>query len=244
MKKVLRNLALSLGTIMALTSIGCHAQKSDIPTMHSRKSVSILGDSYSTFEGYVNPASNHVWYFEKPNREQTDVDDVTQTWWHIFITENGYRLEQNNSFSGATISSTGYDGADFTERSYVSRMDNVGSPDILLIFGSTNDSWANSPIGEYKWEDWTKEDLKSFRPSVAKLLEHTVKRYPNTEIYFLINDGLKEEITESIKVACDKYDVPYIELTGIDKTAGHPNKHGMRQIADQVKLFIENSGNR
>lgn len=235
-----------LGAVMMLLPIGCNAQsaksnceKNACHKENARKSVSILGDSYSTFEGYVEPASNHVWYFEHPNPKQTDVDDVTQTWWHIFISENGYRLEQNNSFSGATISSTGYNGEDFTERSYVSRMDNVGSPDILFIFGSTNDSWAGSPIGEYKWKDWTTEDLKSFRPSVAKLLDHTVKRYPNTEIYFLINDGLKDEITESIRVACDRYGVPYIELSGIDKTDGHPNKHGMRQIADQVRDFVQ-----
>lgn len=32
----------------------------------SLKSVSILGDSYSTFEGYVQPDTNFVWYLKTP----------------------------------------------------------------------------------------------------------------------------------------------------------------------------------
>lgn len=72
----------------------------------SRKGVSILGDSYSTFENMVEPAGNALWYFKKPDPKLTDVNDVKQTWWHIFISENGYRLVQNNSFSGSTICNT------------------------------------------------------------------------------------------------------------------------------------------
>ena len=45
-------------------------------------------------------------------------------------------------------------------------MDNLGDPDIILVFGGTNDSWAGSPIGEYVWADWTDEQLYSFRPAM------------------------------------------------------------------------------
>lgn len=31
-------------------------------TAQGRKSVSVLGDSYSTFEGYVEPSTNELWY--------------------------------------------------------------------------------------------------------------------------------------------------------------------------------------
>lgn len=74
------------------------------------KSVSILGDSYSTFEGYLEPDTNFVWYWKIPQKQHTDVSSVTQTWWHLFIKENGYKLCQNNSFSGSTICNTGYQG--------------------------------------------------------------------------------------------------------------------------------------
>ena len=205
-----------------------------LPVLAQRKSVSILGDSYSTFEGFVEPASNELWYFATPDPDLTDVDDVKQTWWHRFISENGYKLEQNNSYSGATICTTGYNGDDYTPRAFITRMDNLGSPDIILIFGATNDSWANSPVGEFAWSGWTKEQLKSFRPALAYMLSHVKERYPNTEIFYIINDGLKPEISSSITEACTHYGIPFVQLHGIDKTAGHPNKKGMQQIAEQV----------
>lgn len=204
-----------------------------------RKSVSVLGDSYSTFENYIEPKDNEMWYFVNPNPDLTDVNDVKQTWWHQLIKDGGYRLEQNNSYSGSTICTTGYHGEDYTPRAFITRMDNLGCPDILLIFGATNDSWANSPIGEFVWSDWTEEQLKSFRPALTYMLSHIVDRYPNTEILYIINDGLKPEITTSIVEACDRYGVPYVQLKDIDKTAGHPNIHGMKQIKEQVAAALK-----
>lgn len=91
-----------------------------------RKSISILGDSYSTFAGYVIPDTNAVWYNEiKDNR--TDVYDVKQTWWHQLIKENNFRLCVNNSFSGATICNRGYRKEDYSDRSFCTRLDNLGS---------------------------------------------------------------------------------------------------------------------
>ena len=105
----------------------------------SRKGVSILGDSYSTFQGFVTPDSNFLWYFTTPNPELTDVNAVTQTWWHRLIKDQGWRLCLNNSFSGSTICNTGYNGEDYSGRSFIARMKNLGSPDIIFIFGGTND---------------------------------------------------------------------------------------------------------
>ena len=71
------------------------------------------------------------------------------------------------------------------------------------------------------------------------MLSHIVDRYPNTELLYIINDGLKPEITTSIVEACDRYGVPYVQLHDIDKTAGHPNIHGMKQIAEQVSAVLK-----
>ena len=57
----------------------------------TRKAVSILGDSYSTFENYLQPDTNAVWYFQQP-RKNNDVRSVDQTWWYKFIKESGYHL--------------------------------------------------------------------------------------------------------------------------------------------------------
>lgn len=201
-----------------------------------RKAVSILGDSYSTYEGFI-PSENMSWYFNNP-QQNNDVNAVTLTWWHKFITENGYRLCVNNSYSGATICNTGYDKEDYSDRSFITRMDNLGCPDIIFIFGGTNDSWADSPIGEYLYSGWTKDDLYSFRPAMSYMLDHITKRYPNVGIYCLLNTGLKKEIEESIKTICRHYEVNCIELENIDKIAGHPSIKGMDQINEQIKAYM------
>lgn len=202
------------------------------------KSVSILGDSYSTYENFVTPATNELWYYAKNAPAKTDVADVRQTWWHQVISENGWRLCVNNSYSGSTISYSGYDGNDYSPRSFNTRMDNLGTPDIIFVFGATNDSWAGSPIGDYKYEGIRDKELYDFRPALAHMLDWMTKRYINTEIYFLLNDGLREEINTSVKTICAHYNVPVIELQDIHKLSGHPSVQGMRQIADQVNAFI------
>ena len=202
-------------------------------------SVSILGDSYSTYEDFVTPSTNELWYYAKNVEAKTDVKDVCQTWWHQVIKENGWRLCLNNSYSGATICYTGYDGNDYSARSFNTRMNNLGSPDIIFVFGATNDSWAGAPIGEYKYEGITKADMYSFRPALAYMLKWMTDYYLNTKIYFLLNDDLRDEIDESVKTICARYGVPVIELEGIDKISGHPSVKGMRQIADQVNRFLK-----
>lgn len=203
----------------------------------SHKSVSILGDSYSTFEGYVQPDTNYVWYFPTL-KTNTDVTSVRQTWWHRFISENKFRLCENNSFSGSTICNTGYNRADYSDRSFITRMDNLGNPDIIFIFGATNDCWAKAPIGNYQYEGWKKADLYSFRPAMAYLLDHMTARYPNVEIYFLLNSELTPEIDESVKTVCSHYHIDCIELKDIDKKSGHPSIKGMEQISNQVEAFL------
>ncbi len=202
----------------------------------SKRSISILGDSYSTFRGYVVPDTNAVWYPQKP--ENNDVQDIRQLWWHQLIREHGYRLCQNNSFSGATICNTGYDKEDYSDRSFCTRLWYLGDPDIILMFGGTNDSWAHSPIGDYQYGDWEKSDLYKFRPAIAYLLANLQNRYPGTEIYVIINTELGDDVTSSMKTVCDHYNVKHIELKDIEKQWGHPSQKGMKAIADQVAAAL------
>lgn len=198
------------------------------------KTVSILGDSYSTYEGFLTPETNAIWYHQKNAPKKTDVTSVKQTWWHQVITKKGWRLCQNNSYSGATICHTGYDGNDYSDRSFLTRMKDLGCPDVIFVFGATNDSWAGVPIGEYKYDNITPEDLWLFRPALAHLLSWMQQRYVNTEIIFLLNDGLRESINESVKTTCEHYGVKCIVLKDLHKISGHPSVRGMQQIADQV----------
>ena len=144
----------------------------------------------------------------------------------------------------STICYSGYksgkpDFTDYSDRSFVTRHDKLGTPDIILVFGGTNDSWAGSPIGEYQYENWTRKDLFSFRPAMACLLVKLIDRYPNVEIVFLLNDELGEVIDESVKTICQHYGVKCVEFERIHKINGHPSVQGMKQISDQLKAFFE-----
>lgn len=200
----------------------------------SQKRVSILGDSYSTFYGYVIPDTNLCWYGVPEDKKENDVRRVEETWWYMFVKEHGCQLERNNSYSGSTVCHTGYEKADYSDRSFVTRMDNLGTPDILLVFGGTNDSWAKAPIGNYQYAGWNKTDLYSFRPAFCRLMDYLTEQYPGTRIYNITNTELSEEVTSSMEEICRHYGVPNIRLHDIDKQWGHPSVKGMKSICEQV----------
>lgn len=195
----------------------------------AQKKVSILGDSYSTFDG-INPAGYAPFY---PN-DRNDVTKPEQTWWDLYIKAMGYQLEKNDSWGGTTICNTGYGRRDVSANSFNARIDRLGNPDIIFVFGGTNDAWANSPIGEYKYKKWTDEDLKSYRPALACLLKSLKKQYKKAKVYVILNSELKEEINESTRAICKKCKVQLIELHDIEKQNGHPSISGMQAICDQL----------
>lgn len=222
---------LSLFMLMVVCATMSYAQ--------AKETVAILGDSYSTYEGYLTPSTNEIWYFQPWRDKRTDVNDVKQTWWWQVIDRGGFKLGVNNSYSGSTICNTGYNDEDYTARSFVTRYNNLGTPDIIFVFGGTNDSWANVPVGEFKYENIRRADLFTFRPAMAYLMQGLINHYPGARIYVLINNELSDEVTNSMKTIADRYGIPYIQLKDIDKKGGHPSIKGMSQIADQILKTIK-----
>lgn len=207
------------------------------------KKVSILGDSYSTFSGYI-PEGFIAWYMPVPKEGRpTDVTKVEQTWWDMFIKNNGYQLETNNSYSGSTICNTGYDKKDYSDRSFISRVDQLGNPDIILVYGGTNDSWANSPLGDFVYEGWTTKQLKQFRPATAYLTHNLKEKYPEAQIVFLVNNEeiIKPEIISSFQEICNHYGVQYVVIEDISRMSGHPDQNGMISITGQLEKALANS---
>lgn len=232
-------ISFSAALLMAVAGIAYAPAASAASPRAAKPVVSILGDSYSTYQDYI-PEGNEIWYFHNPTPDRTDVDDVKQTWWWQLISQGGYILGKNDSWSGATISYRGYFGEDYTNRSFITRIPRLGSPDILLVFGATNDSWAGVEVGEYNYDnEIPKEQLYTFRPAMSRLLSGLINRYPGTEIYFIINSELRDDITSSIREVCDHYSVKYIQLHDIDKISGHPSRKGMTAIANQVLEAIQ-----
>ena len=204
----------------------------DIP-----KTIAILGDSYSTFYGYI-PDGQPSWYSRETTEEYSDVHDVRNTWWWKVADEGGFNLGVNDSYSGATVSYYGYNQEDYTNCSFITRASRLGNPDIILVFGAINDSWTGVTMGDYVYEDLGKADLYTFRPAMALLFDTLNQHYPRAKIYFVLSDELREEINESVHTVCAHYGVPCIDLQGIEKRAGHPTARGMDSLAEQILPII------
>ena len=221
------------------TSLLMNAQtiRFDNPLETKYKTFSVIGDSYSTYVGKTEPTTNAQFY----PHETIDVYEATQTWWMLFQRETGIRLEQNNSFSGGTICNTWWNGEDASTVSFVCRSQNLRKADLIIIEGGTNDSNAGSPIGSYKYSDWTTQDLKSFRPALAKTIDYLQQKYPEAQLVFMLNNGLKTDINTSVNEICSHYNVPVMTLSGVSKSLDHPTYSGMQTISHQlVSTLLDN----
>lgn len=207
--------------------------------------VLILGDSYSTFRGHI-PAGFAPYYLE--DADYTDVHDVRDTWWHSLIAKTGSVLVQNNSWSGSTVCHTGYEGRDCSETSSflfrVAQLERQGffrdnRIDTVFVFGGTNDSWADSPLGERMSGGWQKADLYAVLPAMDCLLARLKTLLPESRIVCIVNTELKPEITGGYLDSCREWGVAPVMLQDIDKTNGHPTVKGMAQIRDQILAAFE-----
>ena len=225
----------------------CVKPESDDPiTPTSDPRFSVLGDSYSAFRGSVEPESNDVYSMY----DSIGVTSAEMMWWHRFSTQKGWPMERNNSFSGSLISNFSDFGSGpyYAPNSFIRRMDNLGNPDVIFVFGATNDACRDVPLGEYVYSDWTEEQLCTFRPALAYLLDNLQRLYPAARIYFLLDmdlgsGGISEEVKtayiESMHRITSHYDVSCIDLWFIRKSRWHPNAKGHENIAEQVLQFIE-----
>ena len=111
-----------------------------ITQLEDCKRISVLGDSYSTMNGWIKPGN-------EPFYPHGDVVEASQTWWQQVINSGRYVLECNNSYSGSTMTNNTLPGWRDRSRkmevstSFISRCTNLCNPDISLICGGTNDEW-------------------------------------------------------------------------------------------------------
>lgn len=200
--------------------------------------ISILGDSFSSFQYFMSPSDNKVWYPQKDSLFN-NLRTVEQTWWHLTLQKYNATLEVNNSYSGSTICNTGYDGYDYSSLSFVTRMSSIGNPDILFIMGGTNDYWAEAPMGNFKYADWITQDLKQFRPAFAYMLDYLITKHPNMRIINIIDPKIGRSIINSQIIICTHYKVDYLLLSNYERQNGHPNIKGMESIKDQIVHFLD-----
>ncbi len=206
------------------------------------KNIVILGDSYSTFDGHI-PDGYATYYSATDDR--TDVHRVEETWWHMLCREMDWKLVQNNSWSGSTVSYTGRGGDCSKTSSFITRLEKLAEEhifeknevDTLLILGATNDHRIDVPLGHIQWET-IHEALFSVCPAICRLIGKAKECLPNGNVVFIINEELKHEIKQAIMQASLHYGTTFIALHDITTNNRHPTVAGMRQIKDQIKDFL------
>jgi hypothetical protein len=205
--------------------------------------VAILGDSYSTFIGFI-PEEREC-YYPSPERVD-DVLVVEDTWWHQLFAKRNMNLLFNDSWSGSTVCTDVRD-CHPAESAFVFRMKqslcptkaNEQSPACVLLFGGTNDSWLGREIGCLTYQNWTEQDLRQVLPAYCYMLDYVCKSNPDATVFCILNSQLKPEIHEGILTACEHFGAVAIELHDINKKCGHPTRLGMQQIAQQINDVMD-----
>lgn len=209
--------------------------------MKNLGNVFILGDSYSTFKGYI--PEGYCSFYSSDLHLNIGVISVEQTWWHQVLQNTNSNLTLNSSYSGTTICHTGYGGEDCSKtKSFIFRLNKLidqdffknNKIDTFFIFGGTNDTWANSPLGKIKYENRSQEDLFSVMPAFCHLIETVKTVCPDTRIITIANDILKPAIIDCFKEVTNHFGTELIILQNIAKQEGHPDVMGMKQISEQV----------
>lgn len=205
-----------------------------------KKSALIIGDSYSTFKGYI--PENYLYYYGGDDAHLPKLCGVEETWWHRLVDKMGLKLILNDSYSGSTVCNTVREGYPL-DSSFIRRFDRLADTgffsenrvDYMFVFGGTNDSWIDSPVGENMYADWTNQDLLCVLPAFCYLLHRMTTQLSKTSPIVILNSELKNEITDNMAKACEVYGVKYVRLSDIEKINGHPTSCGMAAIAAQVE---------
>lgn len=191
---------------------------------------SVLGDSYSTYSGYI-PQSNWSYY------PKNTVDDVSKMWWYIVDEDTNYAYDTINAWSGGTVSlySASSKGAGSP---FVRRVGNLGSPNLIFVMGGLNDADHDVPLGEYKYSNFSESDLDYFRPSVAYVISQLKTLYPNTDIVWITEAITASDYLNSIHTICTEMGIPYLDPVP-EVVQKHPTAQGQATIADAVIDYIE-----
>ena len=227
------------------------------------KTVSICGDSISTFTGYIPD------YYSKFYPEMGDITRVEDTWWMQMLERTGMELCRNASYSGSTVSGQSQDNGDGRYACGNCRVldlagDEGEDPDVILILMGANDLLTDIPLGAYDGVSPVEEGyIKTFSEAYALMLDKMMKRYPQTEIYCctMVEVGRWNEAGEGysytnahsaaakdynawIKAVAEAKGIPVIDVYECGITAEniqqytsdgtHPNPAGAKLIADKV----------
>lgn len=196
------------------------------------KTISILGDSLSTFAGYI-PSGNIAHYPSRSN----NVKSVEQTWWMGLIIDANAKLGINNSWAAAMVSGS-------ETRSFTLRVENLGNPQYIIIHGGTNDYRQNITVGDCHF-DKSEEELNvgEFSDAYDMTIRKAMRLYPHANIITIIPNDISDNYANSISDITEHYklfacvDLRKFSFNLVD---GHYEVDGMITVKNAVakSLFI------
>ena len=227
------------------------------------KVISILGDSISTFAGYIPTADG--FNLEHLSRYLQDnlLTDVSETWWMQVINALDAKLGINDSWRSTEVYNSidaevngAYDGTKACMAS-LTRIQNLGSngtPDVILFFGGTNDITQNRPLGSFDAASVpANPDLTSVKwETVADAYVAAIMRmqyyYPDAIIIAIlpyyrsaqVKDSRVDEFNALFTEICDYFDISCVDTRTCGISAGnlpdgtHPDAVGMDYISAAV----------
>lgn len=148
----------------------------DFKSAYAGKKVSILGDSISTFSGYI-PAGNAVFYTGS-NCGVTSVDDI---WWMKLIKALDMSLLVNDAWSGSRVTGSGGSAG------CMSRCESLGTdtevPDVIIVYLGINDFNNGVILGTYDGTGVFPTGTATFREAYAIMLKKMLEKYPKVELW-------------------------------------------------------------
>lgn len=237
------------------------------PVQLDGKTISILGDSISTFRGH-NPEGYAVFY-----PEYGDVKAVEGTWWQRVMNDLGLTLYKNGSSAGATAvgDSTGTEDplCACNELRIGALTGAAGAcPEIIIVFLGTNDLLNGVSMGTNDGTMLVEEgEITTFSDAYTLMLDKLLANYPPAEIYcctllpvgdygtqtpyvdFVTTDGLTAaDYSRTIVQIAENKGLVVVDLQDcgitIDNLAEmttdgvHPTADGMACIAEAVKRAL------
>lgn len=247
------------------------------PDLHG-KIISIMGDSISTYDGWIPNSEGkddgtgtlmHAVFY--PNYGSY-VNNVNMTWWHKLIFDKfKAKLGVNESWSGsfvgnnkdansATPTSCHAPGNDtgpdtcMAGMTRIKRLSANGTPDIIYVYGGTNDIAQPGTPGEslgsfnsstdYSTVDTTTIKWTTFVDAYRTMLQRMQYLYPKSKIIVLLptycvsyyNRANLDAWVEQIKNICDYFGINYIDLRACGITWSNSdssrNAKGIQTLGD------------
>lgn len=245
-------------------------------TKYKGKKISILGDSISTFGVPDSRNQNGTYCYSYYPTEtcrysqsgNVTIDgttyssiqfDVENTWWMQVINKLGATLGINESWRGTRVAGTG--NSAFNNQTRINHLGENGTPDLIIVFGGTNDAGGSVTLGTFDGGVYTDYDtaeeiaalpVTTFADAYKAMLIRLMYTYPTSEIVCLLPTfttsyytiAALDNYVEVIKEACDFFGIKWVDvrvsgITIFNKDSYlvdgiHPNAQGMTLLANKV----------